>query len=101
MTLPINVSSSGDNIVIQGNASSPTIQVVGMFFQCSAAGILTIKTGSVPQTGPMNFALSGGLNLLNNGNVYFQCNNGDSLVFHLQVGLGSLNVAGQIMFYQF
>lgn len=100
-TAPIDCSSSGDNIVIQGNSNTPNIQVVGLFFQCSAAGMVTIKTGNTNQTGPMNFALSGGINLLNNGNVYFQCANGDNFIFHLQVGLGSLNVAGQVMYYQF
>lgn len=101
-TAPVNCSNTGDNIVITGNSTTPTIQVVGLYFQCGAATTVTIKQVTVGATGPMNFALGGGLNLPNNGNVYFQCDSAANLVINLQIGLlGTINIAGQIMFYQF
>lgn len=102
ITAPINCSSTGDNIVITGNSITPNIQVVGLYFQCGAATTVTIKQGTTAATGPMNFPLGGGLNLPNNGNVYFQCGSGTNFVLSLQIGLlGTINVAGQVMFYQF
>lgn len=97
---PIDVSSLGDNVVIAGNSSTPTIQVVGLFFQCNIATTLYFKAGSTSLTGSMSFAASGGLNLINNGTiVYFQANDGDNFIVHLSGLTGQ--VGGAVMYYQF
>lgn len=96
---PINVSGAGAKTVITG-VSGKIIQVVGLYFQCSVATTLTIKTGSTAQTGAMSFLASGGLNLPFTGNIiYFECADGDDLVFYFS-GLTGQS-AGQIYYYQF
>jgi hypothetical protein len=96
---PINVSGSGAKTVIAGEAGK-IIQVAGLYFQSNIATTLTIKTGSVAQTGAMNFVGGGGLNLpMVSGLTYFQCADGDDLVFYFSGLTGQ--AAGQIFYYQF
>lgn len=53
-SLPIDVTSLGNQIVIPGVAGL-TIEVFGLFFQCGVTTILTIKSNTVTFTGPMKF----------------------------------------------
>lgn len=97
---PISASSLGDNIIIHGDSTFTTIQVVGMYFQCNIVTTLYIKGGSTSLTGSMSFNASGGLNLPNTGSVvYYQVNDSDNLIIHLSGLTGQ--VGGAIMYYQF
>ncbi len=97
-TTPINASNIGDNTVIIG-ISGQVIQVVALYFQCNTSTTLTIKSNSSSFTGPMNFLAGGGLNLPINGNVYYQTQSGDNLIFSFSGATG--RAGGQIMYYQF
>ncbi len=97
-TASINITSLGSHVVIPGSSTATTIQVVGIYFQCSVATCLTIKGGSVSFTGPMSY-LSGGNGTFSLGsNVYFQVNNGDDFIFNLSGLTGQ--VAGIVYYYQ-
>lgn len=96
---PINVSSLGSHVVINGDATLTTIQVVGVFFQCSVSTCLTIKGGTASLSGPMSFTSGGGINLPLNTNVYFQVNGGDDFIFNLTGLTGA--AGGTVYYYQF
>jgi hypothetical protein len=102
-SIPVEVTSNGDAVLITGSVAFPTIQVVGIYFQVSAATTIKLKEGTgssgVNFTGGMPFNAGGGLNLPNNGNVYFECDNGLPFVLNLSGLLGS--VGGAVMFFQF
>jgi len=99
---PINIFSLGNNVVIHGNLSTPTIQVLCMYFQCSVSTGATIKTGTTNLTGEMCFAAGGGLMLPFNGYngvIYFEADNASDFIICLS-GLAG-QVGGAIMYYQF
>lgn len=96
-SLPVHVTTSSSEIVIPG-IEGKVIEVVGLFFQCSSATTLTIKSNSLTFTGPMQFNIGGGLNLVPFANVYFQTLPGEGLIFDLTGLTGS--VAGNILFNQ-
>ena len=99
LSAPININALGSHVVIDGDSSLTTIQVVGMFFQCSVATYLTVKAGSAALTGPMSFLTGGGLNLPLGGNVFFQIDGGDDFIFSLTGLTGQ--AGGTVYYYQF
>lgn len=117
VSVPIAITALGDNIVIQGNQTTPTIQVIGLFFQCASTITVTIKCGQNAQTGKMSFIASSGSIVLapNTQGPYFQCNNGDSFIINLLgAPLNPLSplcipgtlipadlIGGQVTYYQF
>lgn len=96
---PVSVSSLGSHIVITGSDTYTTIQVVGIFFQCSVSTNLTIKAGTSALTGAMSFVSGNGLNLPIGSNVYFQCDGGDDFILALTGLTGQ--VGGTVYYYQF
>lgn len=98
-SIPLSASTIGDNVIITGNALTPTIQVLAIYFQCNITTTVTIKAGTTSLTGAMSFTGGGGLNLPNNGNVYYEVDSGGNFIIHLSGITGQ--VGGQVMYYQF
>lgn len=100
-TLPISISALGSHIVITGNSGTPTIQVVGIYFQCAVGTTIIVKSGTTALTGSMSFTSGGGFNLPNSGvgNVYYECDSGNDFILDLTGLTGQ--VGGSLMFYQF
>ena len=57
---PIQLSASGDNVVLTPTAGS-ALRIVKLAFMCSPANTVTIKQSSSPLSGPMPFGDKGGL----------------------------------------
>lgn len=92
---PIQLSASGDNVVLSP-ASGSALRIVKLAFLCSPANTVTIKQSSSPLSGPMPFADKGGLFI-----------DGDSWPVRLQRGAtltlnlaSSGSVVGFVMWYE-
>jgi hypothetical protein len=68
-TLAFTANTIGDNVVIPGDSTKTTIEIVELVFQCGSETTLqmTAGAGGTPLTGPMPFTAVGNLNLANNG----------------------------------
>lgn len=100
LSAKIDESGIGSKVVIAGQ-SGKIIQVLGLYFQCNVASILTIKTDTTARTGPMSFIATGGLNLpvTQSGLVYFECGDCEDFIFYFSGLTGQ--AGGQIFYYQF
>lgn len=99
-TIKISGAIIGDNVLVAGNPSTPTIEIVELVLQCGAATTLIIRSGSNDLTGSMTFATGGGLNLPNSGQgPHLLASDGDSLIIRIASLVGSFG--GYLVYNQY
>lgn len=98
VSLPFTATSIGSNVIISGNPTTATIQIIAIYLQCGAATTLKFRAGTTDLTGSMTFATGGGFSMPNNAVApYFECDNGDDFIIVLSGLVGS---CGGIVYYQ-
>jgi hypothetical protein len=96
-TTPVNISATGDNIVISGGGSA--IKVVGIALIVDRECSIQAKDGSNLLGGPMTFRPGGQLILpFTNGPAWFSCTGTNNFVLNISA-LGSVTpqISGSVI----
>ena len=87
-SIPVNVTSSGDNVVLI-SANNP-INIYGLYLVSDTQQYITYKNGSTALSGGLFFTIGGSSNLMPDGFVKYVCGSGappnGGFVINLSVG---------------
>src|ERR1017187_311824 len=95
LSTPINISASGDNVVIPGVAGS-TYNIYGVYLLSASGVSVTVKNGASVKTGPLPLTAAAPFSMPLNIEVpYLTVDSGNGFILNLS---GAVQVSGIVYF---